>query len=193
MVFVMKFNKNQIKIAIAGTHGSGKSTLIRNMIDEFEKYGVSIYHVDESARKYPYELGSTKAQRWIWEAHINEELKGHKSESEIIICDRTLLDNLIYYRNILNNKKIDIDPIFAALWDSTIQWMNTYDYISVLNLNWDFIRNDLNDKLRIKDENQTIRINELFTKYLKPYQNIDINRFNYRSKIEMIINDYNNK
>ena len=65
--------------------------------------------------------------------------------------------------------------------------METYDYISVLDMNPEFI---INDGIRMTDIDKTIEINNLFIKYLKPYQNIDINRFNYKKIIkEMIKND----
>ena len=172
-----------IKIAIAGIHGSGKSTLINNIKNFLESMDKSVYVLEEVARKCPYPLGTIKSQKWIWEAHINEERKGRQSECDIVLCDRTLLDNLIYYKYMLECNE-QTDSIFEALTDYTIKWMNTYDYISILDINWEYI---VDDGLRIVDINKTIEINKLFTKYLKPYQNIDINRFNYKEVIMGIL------
>ena len=170
-----------IKIAIAGCHGTGKSTLINNMIEEFDQYGLQVYRVNEAARECPIKLGSIDFQKWVWEAHIKKELDGHNSKCDIILCDRTLMDNLIYYKYLLNDKP---DPIFEALTDYTQKWMGTYNYISVLDMNPEFI---VDDGFRITDMNKTIEINKLFIKYLKPYQNIDINRFNYKEIIRELI------
>lgn len=171
-----------IKIAIGGIHGTGKSTLINKTKELIESLGKSVYVVKEVARIWPLELGTIESQRWIWEAHINEEIKGYKSEYDITLCDRTLLDNLLYYKYLLGDKP---DSVFSALMDCTINWMNTYDYISVLDINPEFI---VDDGFRIVDMNKTIEINKLFVKYLKPYQNININRYNYEDKIMEILN-----
>lgn len=170
-----------IKIAVGGIHGNGKSTLTNNIKNFLESLDKTVYYVKESARLCPYKLTTIKGQRWTWESHINDELKGYKSKSDFILCDRTLRENLIYYKYLLNNQ---IDPVFEALNDYAINWMNTYDYISILDMNPEFI---VDDGFRITDINKTIEINELFIKYLKPYQNIDINRFNYKEKIMEII------
>ena len=172
-----------IKIAIAGIHGSGKSTLINNIKNFLESMDKSIYLIKEVARECPYQLGTIKAQRWIWKAHINEERKGHKSGCDVILCDRTLFDNLLYYKYLLNDKN---DFIFNQYWKYIKQYMSTYNYISVLDMNPEFI---IDDGVRITDTNKTIEINKLFTKYLKPYQNIDINRFNYKEVIMEILDD----
>ena len=174
-----------IKIALSGIHGNGKTTLCGKMRSVFESSGKSVYLVKESARECPFPISentSVEAQRWIWEEHIKEEVKGSLSNCDIILCDRTLLDNLIYYKYLLND---EYDPIFVALTNYTIDWINTYDYISVLPLIPEFIKND---GVRIVDMDMTYKINDMFMKYIKPYQNIDINRFNYRKIIEDIIN-----
>jgi len=170
-----------IKISIAGIHGSGKTTLIHKIKKLIESYDKTVYHVDEVARRCPTTLGTIESQRWIWESHINEEIEGALSDCDIILCDRTLLDNLIYYKYLLNG---EFDPIFLALSNYTIDWMKTYDYISFLKMNPEFI---INDGVRITDINKTIKINELFIKYLKPHENINLNRFNYGEKIIKII------
>ena len=173
-----------IKIALSGIHGNGKTTLCGKMRSVFESSGKSVYLVKESARECPFPISentSVEAQKWIWEEHIKEENCGHESDCNIIICDRTLLDNLIYYKYLLKNNP---DPVFEALTDYTQKWMKTYDYISVLPMNPEFI---VNDGVRITDINKTIEINELFIKYLKPYENIDINRFNYKEVIRSFI------
>lgn len=175
------------KIAIAGIHDSGKTTLLYKIRNYFIELDKDVYVIEESARKCPYpscELGTPKSQRWIWEAHINEERKGRQSECDIVLCDRTLMDNLIYYKYLLNDK---VDPIFEALTDYTLKWMDTYDYISVLDINWKYIAKDINDDFTISDKDKTIAINKLFIKYLKPFQNIDINRFNYKEVIMEIL------
>jgi thymidylate kinase len=180
-----------IKIGISGCGDSGKTTLCNNMKKFIESQGKDIYLVKEVARECPYlisENSTATAQRWIWEAHINEEHKAQQQSCDIILCDRTLMDNLLYYYYLLDNKP---DPIFDALCYYTKDWMNTYDYISVLNINPEFIKQDINDPITIKDEKMINGINELFMKYLKPYQNIDINRFNYKEIIMEILNDNN--
>lgn len=173
----------KIKIAISGIHGNGKTTLCNLLKDEFESYNKKVYLVEEVARNCPYSISENTtvlSQRWIWEAHIKEEIKACKFNNDVIICDRTLFDNLIYYKYLLNN---NWDPIFDVLWSYTKRWMNTYDFISVLPMNPEFI---IDDGVRIIDINKTIAINDLFKFYLNPYDNIDINRFNYKEIVEEI-------
>lgn len=176
-----------IKIGISGCGDSGKTTLCNNIKEFIELQGKSVYLVKEVARECPYPINENttiEAQRWIWESHINEEIIGHKSGCDIVLCDRTLMDNLLYYKYLLNNKS---DPVFEALTDYTQKWMNTYDYISILDMNPEFIKKDINDPLTIKNSEMINNINNLFITYLKPYQNIDINRFNYKEIIMEII------
>lgn len=180
-----------IKIAIDGIHGSGKTTLVNNIKNYLESINKNVYLVGEVARKYPYKLGTIRAQRWIWEAHINEELKGYNSNCDVILCDRTLLSNLIYYKYIIKDQPINSDSVFDAFLNYTRQWMKTYTHISILDMNSEFI---VDDGFRITDIDKTIEINNLFIKYLKPYQSINIiNRFNYKEKIEKILNDNYNR
>ena len=177
------------KIGISGCGDSGKTTLCNNIKKFIELQGKSVYLVKEVARECPYPINENttiKAQRWIWEAHINEECKSHESGCNIIICDRTLMDNVLYYQYLLNNQN---DVIFDLILNFTKRWMKTYNYISILDINPEFIKNDINDPITIKNKEMINDINELFINYLKPYQNIDINRFNYKEVIMEILND----
>lgn len=170
-----------IKISIDGIHGSGKTILLNNIKNYLESIGKSVYLVKEIARKCPYQLKSIKSQRWIWENHIIEENIAIESNCDIILTDRTLISNLIYYKYLLKDQE---DHTFNNMWIYTKRWMGTYNYISVLDMNPEFI---VDDGFRITDMNKTIEINDLFIKYLKPYQNININRFNYKEIIMEII------
>lgn len=175
-----------IKIVIDGIHGAGKTTLINNIKNFLESIDKNFYVIKEVARKCPYPLETIKSQRWIWNAHKKEEKKivfnGHINNINFILYDRSLLSNLLYYKYLLNGKN---DFIFNKMWDYTKKWMQLYNHISVLPMNPEFI---VDDGFRIIDMNKTIEINKLFIKYLKPYQNIDINRFNYEEVIMEILN-----
>ena len=175
-----------IKIAIAGIHGSGKTVLINEIKESFESFDKSVYIVEEMARKCPYPLETIESQRWIWESQLKAEIQASQLNVDIILCDRTLLDNLIYYKYLLINQNIKDDWIYNHHVTETKFWMKTYDYISVLPMNPEFI---VDDGFRITDINKTIEINKLFIKYLKPYMNININRNNYKNKIMEILNE----
>lgn len=177
------------KIAIAGNHGTGKTTLLNNMKIFIESLGKSVYLVKESARECPFPISedtSDKSQRWIWKEHLRHELNAESENPDFVLCDRTLMDNLIYYKYLVDSRYNGCDLIFDKFVEYTKYWINTYDYISVLPMNLEFLKND---GKRIIDIDMTYKLEDLFIKYLKPYQNIDINRFNYKEKLLEIINE----
>ena len=114
------------KIAIMGTHGTGKTTLAFKLALECKKRNPSfnVKIMDEVARKCPYPINEATtpiAQQWIWAAQMVAELEGMKND--ILICDRTILDSLAY------SKHAGFDHIPHDFMHISVRWMQTYHKI----------------------------------------------------------------
>jgi GTPase SAR1 family protein len=88
----------KLKIAIIGTHNSGKTTLCHKLVAELKEANYKVELVREAAR-YSYYLASGirsyEMQLDILTRHVTEELDSFRT-GEITICDRTVLDVLAY-------------------------------------------------------------------------------------------------
>lgn len=87
-----------MKIAFIGTHGVGKTTLCFELAALLKKRDRSVEMVREVARFCPLPINretTIPAQSWILHTEIAEEIvAAHKAE--IVICDRSVLDNFCY-------------------------------------------------------------------------------------------------
>ena len=86
-----------IKIAIIGTHCTGKTTMCKELMKYLKECGFKVNMIGEVVRDCPYpvnEGGGVKSQRWM----INEQIKREKQneDCDFLICDRSVLDNYIY-------------------------------------------------------------------------------------------------
>jgi len=87
-----------MKIALIGTHGTGKTTLLYSLAAELKKKGIDVGMVSETARKCPLPINrntSFDAQLWIMTAQISKELETLKKYGHVI-CDRSVLDAYVY-------------------------------------------------------------------------------------------------
>ena len=85
-------NKEKMKIAFIGTHGTGKTTLGYELIAELRKRGINANFVSETVRECPYEINenaSKRAQEWIIFNQCVKEIE-EEARSEIVICDRSV-------------------------------------------------------------------------------------------------------
>ena len=114
-----------MKIGIMGAHGTGKTTyayrLAYNMKKDSEK---DVYVISGVARKCPYPIHAER-QRWIFHTQILLEIEAMEYHN-IVICDRTLLDNLAYA------KRTGFSFLVDAYLPIAIDWMKTYDKIIFL-------------------------------------------------------------
>ncbi len=91
-----------MKIAIIGTHSTGKTTLIKRLIERLNELGHRTVVLPEFARLCPFPINedtTLAAQAWIQETQIREEGAVNHSE-RILICDRSTLDNFAYFSRI---------------------------------------------------------------------------------------------
>ena len=161
------------KIGITGVHGGGKTTKAKELHDRFVDAGKTICVVHEVARCCPFELGTVEAQEYIWHNQMMREKDAMAQDVDVIICDRTVMDNLMYYRYIIDYDHVAIENYCktAVRWwdllDEARAWMPTYDHVIRMPLNLDWLRSP--DPIRPKSEAYARRIDAQFDEFVQEY------------------------
>jgi len=176
---------SQLKIGITGVHGSGKTTLANKLEKEYSADGKRVHVVREVARRCTCKRGTIPCQEWIWEHQLAAEKHAMNLDVDVVICDRTVMDNLMYYLHLIFAQigeiaGHDLLPPYilvynrmvnrwCELYDEAVQWMPTYDRVIRMPLNLEWLKAD--DPIRPKDEKYAQRIDRLFDIYVQPYVN----------------------
>jgi len=160
------------KIGITGVHGGGKTTKAMELHDRFVDAGKTICVVHEVARCCPFELGTVEAQEYIWHNQMMREKDAMAQDVDVIICDRTVMDNLMYYRYIIEYAREPgtyIDSLFRwlDLYREAVEWMPTYAQVIRLPINLEWLKAD--DPIRPKSEAYARRIDALFDRFVQEY------------------------
>ena len=94
--------KRPYKIALISTHGTGKTTLCYEVAAELKKRGLKVKVFSEIAAA-AFEQGipinettTLPAQMYIMMQHITEELRAAIRSYQVVVCDRSVFDNLAY-------------------------------------------------------------------------------------------------
>jgi thymidylate kinase len=112
-----------LKIAFVGTHGVGKTTLCYELAAWMKKREARVDMVREVARRCPLPINretTLDAQTWILHRQIAEEIE-LAGEQDVVICDRSVLDNYAYLTHRLTPP--------AALETLVGHWMQTYTHL----------------------------------------------------------------
>ena len=121
------------KFALTGVHGSGKTTLLAKIERKLTRRGISCTHVAEAAQTCPLQIGkntSFDAQTWIFAEQMQQEIIAATYGAQVVLCDRTLLDNVMYLRRLIDTEKENHNHIrtMKAMRELAIAWIETYDY-----------------------------------------------------------------
>lgn len=87
-----------MKLAFIGTHGVGKTTLCYDLAASLKRQGINVDMVKEVARLSPLPINrktSLDAQTWILATQVAEEIRS-ASQHEVVVCDRSAIDNYAY-------------------------------------------------------------------------------------------------
>ena len=132
-----------IFIAFTGVHGSGKTTAVNKLAKKFlwdDKHAIVI---KEGAREYTGDLNTFTAQNWLWNYQLEQEAKARESDADYIIADRTLMDSLMYHRDMINsgcNEPLTIKTMNDWCFRMNVahEMMSNYDCVirMALNLEW---------------------------------------------------------
>jgi nicotinamide riboside kinase len=117
-----------IKLGLCGTHGTGKTTLIRELKKEIPRLNL----VSEAARDCPFPLNEKtnfRSQDWIFRTQVKRELDA--ALDDITISDRTVYDQLAYIRYAYDEGNVTWDE-YLVLERHITEWGRTYDFIFYL-------------------------------------------------------------
>ena len=134
-----------IKIVLTGTTGSGKTTLLKKLEKEFKARGKSVEVVNEVARDSPWAINEEAdfmSQRWIFDQQVLKELEAEYKHSDIIICDRGLMDHICYAERLHNPHKAFPITEFLQMREITRLWCIKYDYIIHTPLRPEWLQED---------------------------------------------------
>jgi nicotinamide riboside kinase len=113
----------ELKLALIGTHGVGKTTLAYEICSLLKKADHNVELVTEVARQSPFPVNAAttlEGQLWILHAQIVAELDAARRAPNVI-CDRAVLDNYCYLVN-----KFGRQPQLES-W--LAWWMDTYSLL----------------------------------------------------------------
>lgn len=114
-----------MKIAIIGTHSTGKTTIIKNLQQLLRQKGHEVTVLQELARECPLpinEQSSLDAQKWILLNQISRET-GIDHDGSMFITDRATIDNFAYMYRVASPLSIDHFERAAA------EHMKSYDFV----------------------------------------------------------------
>jgi len=124
-----------IKIGFIGTQGTGKTTMCYDLAACLKKMGHNAKVMNEVARNCPLpinEEADIRSQLWIIGTTLAEEVG---SKCNLLICDRTLLDSLVYTSR--------IDKTTAKLLEPFVEeYMKSYDIIFYMRPNKGYLLED---------------------------------------------------
>lgn len=151
------------KIGIMGAQGCGKTTLALKMAASIKcedpRLNVSI--LPEVARSAPGPIneGSTaENQLWIHHMQFCNEIKLSMT-SDVLVCDRTVLDSLVYSR------VLGYNDIIESYLLNAIAWLNTYDMIFWKRPMFDVF----DDGVRSANKDFLINTDNVFDQFVREY------------------------
>jgi len=161
-----------IKVAFIGPQASGKSSLAKKTHDICRRRGMKTILISEVADNCPYpinEEATVETQRWIWFEQLRQEIVAQNANPDVIVCDRSLMDNMCYLAAIEGE---EAKTLFSKLYLVSHEWMKTYDAVVRLPLNVEWLASGNNPK-RSKDVGFARRIDAIFNNLVDRYVNVE--------------------
>ena len=117
-----------MKIAIIGTHGTFKTTLVYFLAGVLKAKGKSVGIIREMATACPYfkdGRGNILAQNWIILTQVQLE-RDYEQIYDYVICDRSVVDNYIYA---IQAYKKEEQPLPGWIEPFVLHHLKSYDYL----------------------------------------------------------------
>jgi len=116
-----------MKIAIIGTHGTGKTTLAYQICAEAKKRGKNAVIINETARSCPFPINegsSLDGFIWMTGTQLAKEQLAVAHKSNFIVCDRSVMDHVAYVP-----QQYACGKTYEYFALACSAWMDTYNKI----------------------------------------------------------------
>jgi nicotinamide riboside kinase len=168
-----------VKIALIGTHGTGKTTLSHELVAKLKKKGINAEFLGEVARDCPFPINektTVKSQEWIL---FNQYLREIEMEYkvDVLVGDRSIVDPYVYY----------VHKFGRTNWLENFvkEKAQDYKFLFKVPVNGQYL---IKDGMRATNPNFQREIDETFNWLLKkidiPYQDYK----NLNKKVNMVKN-----
>jgi nicotinamide riboside kinase len=162
------------KIALIGTHGTGKTTLAHELTAESKKIGINTEFLGEVVRNCPLPINeeqTIEASEWIIYSQYIKELE-HTGRCDLLVCDRSIVDGYVYFYNKFGR----LPNLERFVKDKA----RTYKYLIRIPVNQRFL---INDGVRSIDPVFQKDIDKAFDFIL---EELDIPHVNYKSNEQVM-------
>jgi deoxyadenosine/deoxycytidine kinase len=155
-----------MKISFSGTPKSGKSSLLEEVKKILSlKYNVEA--VDEISSKNPFDddkKSEFRSQFFYMTTQVNEENIKSIAAPDILLCDRSVLDQWIYWQKHIKNQNMtpslgDKSKILENIYQF---WMKTYDLVFLIRL----------DNREYEKRNSGNEFRKVTTEYMKETESL---------------------
>lgn len=124
-----------LKVVLSGSHGTGKTTLVRSLGERLG--GRNVVVLPEVPRLVIQELGDPHALRvgnntferqlLILTRHLEAEYTASLSGADVVICDRALADHWVYTVYLFPEK---CETPEGRLWEAIVRrWVRSYNHV----------------------------------------------------------------
>jgi len=154
------------KIAVVGAHGSGKGVLVHELTAALKKRDIHVGVTRESARSSPYLIAEDIAPELevgLLGRQLVEETDAIR-QHELVICDRSVFDIVMYSRLLFPNLNPVQRESFAAIEKFAVHYARTYD--AIFRMTTLFDPRNTNDPMRPKDPELQRRAHKMLPRVL---------------------------
>ncbi|MCP5102672.1 MAG: AAA family ATPase [bacterium] len=156
-----------IKISFSGISGSGKTSLL-NEVKKILALKYKVGSIDEINGKNPFDndkRSSFVSQFFYVSTQINEENIHSTPPADYLLCDRSVLDQWIYWKNYIAEKEMTtgLESKNKVLEELYRFWIKTYDLIFLIRMDLKELENrEYNSEFRHADPEYIKRTEEIF-------------------------------
>jgi len=123
-------NKSMKRIAIFGTHGAAKTTLVYKLATFYKMNDKNVTVIHETARQSPFPINMDTVYQttlFVVATQLQKELQAEAQGFEVAISDRALSDAFIYINHL---KRGNI--LTKSLEDFCFEWLRQYHVLVYL-------------------------------------------------------------
>lgn len=155
-----------IKISFSGFSGSGKTSLLAE-VKKILSLKYKVESIEETKGKNPFDSDkkSFVGHFYVMSSQINEENIKTMTCSDFLLCDQSILDQWIQWKNFIADHEMtpQLQEKHQLLKNLYHHWIKSYHLIFYIRLDLNQLeQRELNEELRITDLECIKKIDELY-------------------------------